>query len=199
VARRLYLLLAERLVAEGVIAERSAVFYATHDELAEYFDARRNATALAQAIAARQAEWYEYQREFEQSPTTAYPPFLRGDVPPDRVGAGSPRPCCWRGRAISPGSARGVARVIQSADELSRVQRGDILVAPTTDPAWTPVFAHIAGLVVERGGMLSHSAVVAREYHIPAVAGIANIVAEIQDGEVIEVDGSNGLVSRAGA
>jgi pyruvate,water dikinase len=79
------------------------------------------------------------------------------------------------------------------------VQRGDILIAPATDPAWTPVFAQIAGLVVERGGVLSHSAVIAREYHVPAVAGITNIVAEIREGELIEVDASRGIVSRVGA
>ena len=200
VARRLYLLLAEHLVTDGVIAERNAVFYATHAELVDYFAARLPKTEFSQTITARRAEWREYQREFEQSPTTSYPPFLRGDVPLDRVEMGSPRssarPVQWRGRAISPGSARGIARVMQSASELSRVQRGDILVAPATDPAWTPVFARLAGLIVERGGVLSHSAVVAREYHIPAVAGIANIVAEIQEGELIEVDGSRGLVSR---
>jgi len=204
-ARRLYLLLADRLVADGVIAERAAVFYATHQELVEYFDARLPKTELARLIAARQIEWREYQREFEQSPTTAYPPFLRGDVFVVAASAVVPASTTaqavttnarqWRGRAVSPGVARGIARVIQSASELSRVQRGDILVAPATDPAWTPVFARLAGLVVERGGVLSHSAVVAREYHLPAVAGIANIVAEIREGEIVEVDGSQGIVS----
>ena len=76
------------------------------------------------------------------------------------------------------------------------MQPGEILVAPATDPAWTPIFMKIAGLVVARGGVLSHSAVVAREYHVPAVAGIATIVDEIRDGEIIDVEGSRGLISR---
>ena len=198
VARRLYLLLAEHLVADGVIAERDMIFYATHAELANYFNAKLPKTELAQTLTARQAEWRVYQHEFEQSPTTSYPAFLRGNVPLDRVGRPPARPAQWRGRAISPGVARGIARVVQSANELSRVQRGDILVAPATDPAWTPVFARLAGLVVERGGVLSHSAVVAREYHVPAVAGIPNIVNEIRDGELIEVNGSLGAVRRVG-
>jgi phosphohistidine swiveling domain-containing protein len=201
-ARRLYLMLADRLVADGVIEKRDAVFYATHAELAAYFGTGLPKTEFAQTIAARQAEWREYQRAFEQSPTASYPAFLRGDAPLDRVGANqvSAHPSReWRGRAISPGIARGVARVILSANELARVQRGDILIAPATDPAWTPVFAQIAGLVVERGGVLSHSAVIAREYHVPAVAGITNIVAEIREGELIEVDASRGIVSRVGA
>lgn len=194
VSRHLYLLLADRLAADGVIADRNAIFYATHQELEDYFSARLARDSLVHSIAARQAEW----REYEQSPRTAYPAFLRGDIPLHRVGAGlvPAQPAQWRGRAISPGKARGATRVVQSADHLARVQRGEILVAPATDPAWTPVFARIAGLVVERGGVLSHSAVVAREYGIPAVAGIPNIVAEIREGEVIEVDGSTGVVTR---
>jgi pyruvate,water dikinase len=203
VSRHLYLLLAGRLVADDVIADRNAVCYATHQELEDYFDARLTKNALAQSIAARQTEWREYAREFEQSPTASYPPFLRGDafvaatsVASTTAKAVTTNAQTWRGRAVSPGIARGIARVVQSASELVRVQRGEILVAPATDPAWTPVFARIAGLVVERGGVLSHSAVVAREYRVPAVAGIPNIFAEIRDGEVIEVDGSAGMVSR---
>ena len=199
-ARRLYLMLAEHLIADGVITEREAVFYATHDELVAYFEARLPGAELARTIAARQVEWHEYARTFAQSPATAYPPFLCGDAPLHDVGARSPRPSSrvtqWRGRAISAGVGRGVARVVHTASELARVQPGDVLVAPATDPAWTPVFARLAGLVVERGGVLSHSAVVAREYRVPAVAGIANIVAEIREGEIVEVDGNRGIVSR---
>ncbi|MBI5303152.1 MAG: hypothetical protein HY868_13545 [Chloroflexi bacterium] len=195
-ARQLYLLLADRLVAHGVIAERGTIFFATHDELLKYFDDELPKTDLARMIAMRQAEWRAYQREFEESPTASYPAFLRGDVPLERVGATLvvAQPHQWRGRAISPGIARGVARVVRSANELARVQRGEILVAPATDPGWTPVFARIAGLVVERGGVLSHSAVVAREYRVPGVAGIPGIVDEIREGETIQVDGSSGAV-----
>ncbi len=204
VSRRLYLLLADRLVADGVIADRNAVFYATHQELINYFEARLPKAELARSIVARQAEWRGYQREFGQSPTTSYPPFLREDevfVVTTSVAQGATQVAVtgvqqWRGRAVSPGIARGIVRVVQTASELSRVQRGEILIAPATDPAWTLVFARIAGLVVERGGVLSHSAVVAREYHVPAVAGIPNIVNEIHEGEVLEVDGSRGIVSR---
>ena len=199
VARRLYLMLADRLVADGVIAERAAVFYATHQELAEYFEGRVTQDKVARVIAARREEWRVYEREFMESPTASYPAFLRGDEPVGNARRSVPRLMAqeWRGRAVSPGIARGIARVVLSASELSRVQRGEILVAPATDPAWTPVFARIAGLIVERGGVLSHSAVVAREYRVPAVAGIAGIVDAIRDGDVIEVDGNAGMVKRA--
>lgn len=194
VSRHLYLLLADRLVADNVIAFPALVFYAMRQELVDYFDGGLPKAELAHSIAARQLEWREYLREFEQSPTESYPAFLRGNVVSVRRNAAGVTKQ-WQGRAISPGMARGVARVVHSSDDLSRIQPGEILVAPSTDPAWTPVFARIAGLVVERGGVLSHGAVIAREYHIPGVAGIPGIVQTIQDGEMIEVDGSRGVVS----
>jgi phosphohistidine swiveling domain-containing protein len=199
VSRRLYLMLADHLLADGVIGNRSQVFYATHLELQNYFDDKLPKADVARLISARQVEWREYQREFEQSPTESYPAFLRGGVPvaDARRSVGRRHISTeWRGRAVSPGIARGVARIVQSASELVHIQPGEILIAPATDPAWTPVFARIAGLVVERGGVLSHSAVVAREYHIPAVAGIIGIVNAIKNGEMIEVDGGSGIVRR---
>lgn len=199
VSRQLYLLLADRLVTAGVIASREEVFYATHSELAAYFESRFSGPEFAATIAARRAEWQTFMREQTVSPADAYPAFLRGDVPlAASVSSASTdaAPHAWQARAISPGTARGSARVVQSAGDLGRVQPGDILVAPSTDPAWTPVFGRIAGLVLERGGVLSHGAVVAREYHVPAVAGITNIASEIHDGDMIQVDGNRGIVSR---
>lgn len=206
ISRALYLILAGRLVAERVVSSREDVFYASHAELVAYFQGRLSQEQIAAAIDARRTECQAYARE------QAYPAFLLGDVPlaasdaPLATGgipAGGPAALAadasqqsWQARAISPGTARGTARVVQSAGDLGRVQAGDILVAPATDPAWTPVFGRIAGLVLERGGVLSHGAVVAREYHVPAVAGIANIASVIHDGDVLEVDGNRGVVSR---
>ncbi len=193
ITRRLYLLLGERLAAQGVLGQPDEVLYATHQELAAFFSGQMTSGALTQSVAARRAEWAAYQQEFEHSPATAYPSFLQGDVPLALTKIEHEE---WRGRAVSPGTARGTARVVVAPHELARIKRGEILVAPSTDPAWTPVFGKIAGLVLERGGVLSHGAVVAREYHVPAVAGIANIAEEIHDGETIEVDGNAGLVTR---
>ncbi|MBI5649762.1 MAG: hypothetical protein HZC40_04835 [Chloroflexi bacterium] len=162
-----------------------------------FFAGQINRDELTRAISARRAEWRVYEREFVESPTASYPAFLRGDTPTAKAVTTNVNE--WRGRATSPGIARGIARVIRSADDLARVQRGDILIAPATDPGWTPVFARIAGLVVERGGLLSHSSVIAREYRVPAVAAIAGIVNEIREGEMIEVDGNAGTVKRVGA
>jgi pyruvate,water dikinase len=77
------------------------------------------------------------------------------------------------------------------------LQQGDVLVAPSTDPGWTPLFLRASAIVVETGGFLSHGAIVAREYGIPAVANIPGILNALRDGESITVDGSRGCVVRS--
>lgn len=99
------------------------------------------------------------------------------------------------GAGASPGIAEGVARVVADANDFARIQTGDILVTTTTTPAWTPLFPSLAGLVTETGGILSHAAVVAREYRLPAVVGATGATAAIQDGTRIRIDGSSGTIS----
>ncbi|MFQ5857809.1 MAG: PEP-utilizing enzyme, partial [Anaerolineae bacterium] len=88
----------------------------------------------------------------------------------------------------------GVARVIRGPEEFGRLQNGDILVAPLTNPVWTPLFAIAGGVVTEVGGILSHGAIVAREYGIPAVMGVAGATTVVQEGQMVGVDGSKGIV-----
>jgi len=98
------------------------------------------------------------------------------------------------GSAASPGTVTAVARVVR-APHLARLEPGEILVAPSTDPGWTPLFLTAGGLVMEMGGMMSHGAVVAREYGIPAVVGVAGATERIATGQRITVDGSAGTVA----
>src|SRR5207248_6293317 len=102
-----------------------------------------------------------------------------------------------RGSPASPGVVTGVARVIRSPQG-ARLDPGEILVAPSTDPGWTPLFLTAGGLVMEMGGMMSHGAVVAREYGIPAVVGVPEATERIASGQQITVDGSAGTVSLPG-
>ena len=99
-----------------------------------------------------------------------------------------------RGNPGGPGRVRGTARVIRSLREADRLAPGDILVAETTSPPWTPLFAVAAAVVTDTGGVLSHCAVVAREYGLPAVVGTGRGTDRIVDGTVIEVDGDQGVV-----
>jgi phosphoenolpyruvate synthase/pyruvate phosphate dikinase len=94
----------------------------------------------------------------------------------------------------SPGMSEGIARVIQKEEELERIKKGDILVAATTSPSWTPVFSLISGAVVDRGGSLSHAAIVGREYGIPVVINTFEGTQKIKDGQRIKIDANLGAV-----
>lgn len=99
-----------------------------------------------------------------------------------------------RGIAASRGTVRGVARVARNIEEALRVERGAILICPFTDPGWTPVLDRVAGVVTETGGLLSHAAVICREYGIPAVLGVPEATMRIPDGALLAVHGSEGFV-----
>lgn len=99
------------------------------------------------------------------------------------------------GLGSSPGTARGRARVVGSADELHRVQAGDVLVCEATSPSWTPVFSRLAACVCDSGGVLTHAAIICREYGLPCVSAVGVATRVIRDGDLIEVDGLAGTVT----
>ena len=100
-----------------------------------------------------------------------------------------------KGFAASSGVAEGPARVVRSVEEIARLQKGDILVCRVTNPTWAPVFQKIAGAVSDIGGSMSHAAIVAREYGLPAVVGTGTATSRIRDGQRIRVDGGRGVVT----
>lgn len=101
------------------------------------------------------------------------------------------------GVAASPGVASGRAVVVYGPEDFHKVRAGDILVAYNTDPGWTPLFLRVAGVVVEMGGILNHCAIVAREYGVPAVVGVAGITRRVSDGDTVTVNGHLGVVHTA--
>jgi len=125
-------------------------------------------------------------------PVDPHPPdFLDGDEAL-AVAAGDAHRL--QGLGISPGVVRGRVRVIRSPAEGHKLQPGEILVARATDPGWTPLFARAGGLVLELGGMLSHGAVVAREYRLPGVVNLPGVTTRLTDGVEVTVDGRGGVV-----
>ncbi len=100
-----------------------------------------------------------------------------------------------QGVPAAKGTARGIARVLQSSDEMHRLEPGSILVCESTSPSWTPVFGKIAGAACDGGGMLSHAAIVGREYGVPTVTALGVATISIADGDEIEVDGTTGTVT----
>lgn len=105
-----------------------------------------------------------------------------------------PDPHILRGHPGSAGTVRGPARVVRALAETDKVRAGDVLVAVATMPAWTPLFATVAAVVTDVGGVTSHCAIVAREYGIPAVVGTSTATSVIKDGQLVEVDGHAGTV-----
>jgi pyruvate,water dikinase len=100
-----------------------------------------------------------------------------------------------RGFAASSGVVEGPARVVKSVEEIGRLQKGDILVCQITNPTWAPIFQKIAGAVSDIGGSMSHAAIVAREFSLPAVVGTGTATSRIKDGQRIRVDGGRGIVT----
>jgi pyruvate,water dikinase len=108
--------------------------------------------------------------------------------------AAAPRTGALQGTGASRGMVRATARVARNIEEAMEVERGAVLVCPFTDPGWTPVLDRVAAVVTETGGLLSHAAVICREYAIPAVLGVPDATARIPDGAVVTVDGGTGTV-----
>src|SRR5207302_2023940 len=100
-----------------------------------------------------------------------------------------------KGVAGSPGVAEGPARVVRDVSELAAVQDGEVLVCAATSPAWSPVFARLAATVSDVGGIMSHTAIVCREYKLPAVVGTGHAVVSIKTGQRVRVDGDQGVVT----
>jgi pyruvate,water dikinase len=190
-----------RLANAGTLADAQDVFYLTIDELLD-IDGLMQQPALGRALV------NERKAEMERCRRLNAPPVLGTDYgpPPDspmnrfmaKFFGGPPPvsdvPNVLKGNAGAPGKVTGTARVIRSLDDAGRLQHGDILVTDTTAPPWTPLFATAGGIVTDTGGILSHCAVVAREYRIPAVVGTGRATAVIQDGALIEVDGDAGTI-----
>src|SRR6185312_12026728 len=100
-----------------------------------------------------------------------------------------------KGFAASNGIAEGTARVVKSVEEIGRLQQGDILVCQVTNPTWAPIFQKISAAVSDIGGSMSHAAIVAREYGLPAVVGTGTATSKIKDGQRVRVDGGRGVVT----
>jgi phosphohistidine swiveling domain-containing protein len=134
----------------------------------------------------RNREVYERYRRFD-APNEIGARYAYGDQAPEGD--------VLSGIGASPGVVRGVARVAQSVADVVNAECGAIVVCPYVDPGWTPVFDRVAGVVAETGGLLSHGAVICREYGIPAVLGVAGAARRIRDGQTIIADGNQGRVT----
>ena len=176
---------ADRLVHDRALHEREDVFYLTFHELHELVRTRQ---VDDQLIRQRKDAFRSYQsltppRVVTSDGEVVTGEYRRGDLPKNAL----------VGLAVSAGVVEGRARVIVDISEAD-LEPGDILVTAFTDPSWTPLFVSIAGLVTEVGGLMTHGAVIAREYGLPAVVGVVDATKRIRDGQRIRVHGTDGFV-----
>jgi len=176
---------AERLVQAGVLRDPEDIFYLTFQEL---HDVVRTQQVDDQLIRDRKDAFRSYHaltppRVLTSDGEVVTGVYRRDDLPTDAL----------VGLAVSAGTVEGRARVVLDIAE-AELESGDILVTPFTDPSWSPLFVQISGLVTEVGGLMTHGAVIAREYGLPAVVGVEHATRLIRDGQRIRVNGTHGYV-----
>lgn len=175
--------LGQHLKNEGTLHQAQDIFFLSHLEL---------------------LDWLQHEHPFNlpqlNKENQYYQSFCNFENPADIGGGlGSAQPILcgttFQGIPCSPGYHQGVVKVIKDIDDIRQINDGDILVTKFTDPAWTPIFNKISGVITETGGILSHAAVIAREVGIPAVLAVPHITKQINDLQVVTIDGSQGHVS----
>lgn len=178
-----------RLVDAGVLQEAGDIAFLRFEELR---DTVRTGRLDPDLIPARKAA----QRAFE----ALTPPRVmtsEGEIVTGRYAGGELPADALRGLPVSAGIVEGRARILRSMAD-AELEPGDILVTPYTDPSWTPVFVAIKGLITEVGGLMTHGAVIAREYGLPAVVGVADATTRIADGQRLRVNGTTGQIDLLG-
>lgn len=176
---------AEQLIEAGVIHEKEDIYYLTFEELHEV---ARTHKLDYQIISTRKDEYTLYEKLSPPRVITSDGEIVTGEYKRENLPAGA-----IVGLPVSSGVIEGRARVILNMEDAD-LEDGDILVTSFTDPSWTPLFVSIKGLVTEVGGLMTHGAVIAREYGLPAVVGVENAAKLIKDGQRIRVHGTEGYI-----
>jgi pyruvate,water dikinase len=177
---------AKRAVDQGWLDVVADIYYLEFDEIIEMIKEKQSMQDLVN----------ERRLAFEKAQDRRVPRVVTNHgwiVPPEETNRNLNKNELG-GTGVSSGVYEGVARVVEHPEE-ARMEPGEILVAPFTDPGWTPLFIHARGLVLEVGGLLTHGAIVAREYGIPAIVGVDQATSKIQTGDRIQVDGNTGIVT----
>ena len=192
--RKMFSAIGKRLYFEGVIEHHRDIFYLTQEEIFGYVEGTAIDPDLSGLVERRKSQYQTYKVEQPSERVTTHgmvhhgndllkvwhPPVSDGDL--EGIG------CC-------PGIIRGRVRIVHEPGELSDLQ-GDILVTTTTDPGWVPLFPTASAILVERGSLLSHAAIVSREMGKPCIVGITGLTHELKNGDWIEMDGSSGKIKR---
>jgi rifampicin phosphotransferase len=192
--RRIFRALAERLVAAKVLRSSADIYFLTLEELHGYVHATAPSLRLQEIVELRRSELAEYQ-EYEPAQRFETRGLVYQNLHASRPVAplGLAQDAVLRGIGCAPGLVRGRARVFDDPSN-ARIEPGDILVTRSTDPGWAFLMASAAGLIVERGSILSHAAIISRELGIPTVIGVSDATRIIAEGDEVEIDGLAGHV-----
>jgi len=174
-----------RFLERDIIDSEMDIFFFSKEEI---FAIAKGDMFIDKETIARRRE------EFEKYKNVLPPKFLKGNVEFDDSVEKQDNLLKVTGTSSSPGIATGVIRVVETIRELPKVKDEEILVTSNTDPGWTPVFSKISGLITETGGILSHGAVVSREYGIPAVTAVSNATKIFKNGQKVKIDGNDGVI-----
>ena len=177
---------AKILVDNGKLMQEKDIFYVGYWEL---YQAVQNDDSLIKLVEQRKEDYNNFRKLRAPRVLTSQGEEIKADYKRENL----PKDA-FPGMAVSSGVVEGIAKVILDP-MIASLNKGEILVAPFTDPGWTPLFINAAGLVMEIGGLLTHGTVVAREYGIPAVVGITDATKKIKTGQKIRVDGNTGVVT----
>jgi pyruvate,water dikinase len=185
-ARRMIMAMGQRWCDRGLLAEAGDIFYLRFEEMESMVATPKSYQEIVQSR----------KEVFEAARSYPWPDIIRDgrEIYLKRSNGAPASDDYLSGVAGSPGLVSGTARLVAGPEDFHKLQKGDILVAPLTNPVWTPLFAVAGGLITEVGGILSHGAIVAREYGIPAVMSVNNATRRIAEGQVITVDGNKGIV-----
>jgi pyruvate,water dikinase len=187
--RKMYLELGRRLADKGILKNQDGIFFLQLNEIEPIVQDKADFD-IHRVIAARRQEYNK--NKSITPPDVVFGKFDPDTFVPEEEDAEVER---LNGLGVSPGLVAGKARVILRADADEHVLAGEILVAPFTDPGWTPYFVTAAAVVMDQGGILSHGSIIAREYGIPAVVNVGSATRIIKTGQTMQVDGNCGIVT----
>lgn len=188
--KQAYWRLADLLFKEGRIPEKDLMFYLTHYEIGHLVKTH-SAKLVTKAIRRRKLLPVQASLEFPRVSVGRPQPLVKKHVEEVRKTTFT-----LTGMPVSVGKAKGTARVVKSLEDASEIQKGDILIVCYTDVGWSPYFPLISGLVTEMGGLVSHGAVVAREYGLPCVVNVPGATHSFRSGDFVELDGTTGCIHR---
>lgn len=186
--RKAYCYLAERMQQEGLLPDMDLIFYLTHQEIGTILDDRSRSDLINKAIRRR--------RLFPEWKKLRFDEFQWGVMRPKNDEQDLTDASCEQviGTPVYGGKITGRACVVKTFAEVSKIKAGDILITYCTDVAWSPYFPILNGVVTELGGLISHGAVVAREYGLPCIVGATNATNIINDGDEICMDANVGVI-----